>query len=281
MVRHKMIIRWTCCCLALLLSSIVMAAPPATESAERTRKDLDEIRKISTMIGSEVRNKANEKIAGLDDLVMASDGSIHYAVLSQGGVAGVGASHFAVPWSLFDVRHANGKWAVYLDSSKEALGKAPTFKDSAYKDLMNIEWVTRVHDFFYPRTGRETQTKVPAALPMVLRASKINDAKLKNTQDQDVGEVVELLLDRNYRAAYAIAGRGGVLGIGESYIPIPWSKLRMNYNRENTDITAVIDATKAQLEQAPLVKETTYATMLAPGFAGQVDRYFGVDSSKP
>jgi hypothetical protein len=281
MVRHKMIIRWTCCCLAFLLSSFVMAAPPATESSERTRKDLDEIRMMSTLLGSEVRNKANEKIAGLTDLVMASDGSIHYAVLSHGGVAGVGATHFAVPWELFEVRHANGKWAVYLDSSKEALAKAPTFKDSAYKDLMNIEWVTRVHDFFYPRTGRETHTKVPAALPMVLRASKIDDAKLMNTQDQNLGKVVDLLLDRHYRAAYAIVGHGGVLGIGESYIPIPWSKLRMSYNRENTDITAVIDATKAQLEKAPLVKEKTYATMVSPGFAGQVDRYFGVDTSKP
>jgi sporulation protein YlmC with PRC-barrel domain len=265
-----------------MLSSIGLAAQQPSGTAQRSRGDLDEIRKISTMLGAEVKNKANEKIAKLDDLVLASDGTIQYAIVSHGGLAGVGASYFAIPWGgRFDVRHVQGKWVVTLDMTQDALGKAPMLKDSAYKELMNADWVTRDHDYFYPRTERETRTRVPAALPMVLRASKINDAKLKNHQDQDVGEVVDLLLDRNYRAVYAIVGHGGVLGIGESYIPVPWSSLRLTYNRDTTGVTAVIDATKAKLEQAPLVKENSYATMLAPGFAGQVNRYFGVTEPRP
>lgn len=279
MVRRKMIIRVMCGFFALMLSSIGMAAQQVSEAAQRSRSDLDEIRKVSSLLDTDVMNRMNENIAGIEDLVLAPEGTIHYAVLSHGGIAGVGAKYFAVPWDLFDVKHVNGKWAVNLDMSKDALGKAPMFQDSSYKDLMKPEWVAKVHEYFHPRAGRET--RIPAALPMVLRATKINDAKLKNNQNQDVGELVELLLDRNYRAAYAIVGRGGVLGIGESYIPIPWSKLRMTYNRENTAVTAVIDATKQKLEQAPLVKEDTYATMLAPGFAGQVDRYFGVTHSAP
>lgn len=281
MMRHKMITLFSCCGLALMLSSIGMAAPPASETVQRSRGDLDEIRKVSTMLGTEVMNRANEKIARLEDLVLTSDGAIHYALMSHGGLAGVGASHFAIPWGLVELRHIKGKWTAHLDMTKDKLTKAPMCKDSSCKELMNAEWVTRVHDYFYPRTGRETQTRVPTALPMVLRASKIDKAKLKNNQNQSLGEVVDMLLDRNYRVAYAIVGHGGVLGIGESYIPVPWSSLRLTYNRETTDITAAIDATKAKLEKAPLVKDSTYSTMLTPGFAGQVDRYFAVSHTRP
>jgi sporulation protein YlmC with PRC-barrel domain len=273
MVRHKRIRELMYGCLVLMLAGIAMAAQQETETAKRTSADLDEIRKVSTLLDTDVMNKSNEKIAGIEDLVFAPEGTIHYAILSQGGVAGVGATYYAVPWDLFMVKHANGKWAVNLDTTKEILGKAPRFEDTSYKDLMKPEWVAKVHSYFRPNPDRETRS--PGAVSMVLRASKLNDAKLKNTQNQDVGELVELLLDRNYRAVFAIVGRGGVLGIGESYIPVPWSKLRLMYNKETTVITAMIDATKAQLEQAPLVKEDSYATMLAPGFAGQVDRYFG------
>lgn len=274
MVRRKLISELMCCCLALMLSSIGMAAQQVSESAQRSKSDLDEIRKVSKLLDTDVMNKANEKIAGLEDLVLAPEGTIQYAVLSQGGIAGVGSTYFAVPWDVFDVKHANGKWAFYLDMSKEALGKAPMLQDTSYKDLMKPEWVTKVHDYFHPRTERET--RIPPAVTMVLRATKIINAKLKNTQNEDLGKVEELLLDRNYRVAYAIIGHGGVLGIGESFIPVPWSKLRLTYNRETTAITPGIDATKAQLEKAPLVKGDNYATMLAPGFAEQVERYFGV-----
>ncbi len=80
--------------------------------------------------------------------------------------------------------------------------------------------------------------------------------------------------------AFAIIGHGGVLGIGESYVAVPWSKLRFIHKPETSTLTAVIDMTKDQLEKAPLVRGNDYETMLAPGFAGQVYRYFGVDDGR-
>ena len=40
------------------------------------------------------------------------------------------------------------------------------------------------------------------------------------------------------RAVFAIIRQGGVLGIGESFIPVPWSKLGFNVHR---DANAVIE----------------------------------------
>src|SRR5262249_40059674 len=115
----------------------------------------------------------------------------------------------------------------------------------------------------------------PRAIEVVLLATKIRAARLKNAQNEDLGKLEDLLLDRTYRVAFVIVGRGGVLGLGENYVPVPWSKLSLSSNQENAAVTAVLDATKAQLEKAPLVKGDNYATLLAPGFAEQVRRYFG------
>ncbi len=275
MVHHKTM-RFACC-LALMLSSVALAEQQERDSGGKSRANLDAIRKVSALLDADVMNRANEEIASVEDLVLTPEGRVQYAVLGSGGIAGVGASYTAVPWEALDVKFVNGKWAVNLDMTKEALAKAPKFQGENYRDLTNAEWVKRVHAFFRPRAEGTGQTG--RALQTVLRATKIVDATLKNARDESIGEVEELLLDREGRVAFAILGRGGVLDIGESFIPVPWSNLRLNYSREDTSVTAVIDITKERLEKAPLVKGDSYANLLDPKFREYVYKYFGATQS--
>jgi len=282
MLNRKWIASLACCVLFTWIGQPVAAAPQEGKAEPRPGSNLDAIRKVSQLLGTNVLNKANETIAQVADLALTPEGTVPYAILRHGGVAGVGAKYVAVPWEAMDARHLEGKWAVNLDMPKEALANAPTFQSDNFTELTNPEWVERVGRFFPARAdrsrqpGREATAHGPRPVQIVLLASKINDAKLRNNRNEDVGEVEDLLLDRNDRVAYAVIGRGGVLGIGESFVPVPWTKLRLNYDKQTNAITALIDATKQQLEQAPLVKGGSYSTLLAPGFTGQVDRYFGV-----
>ena len=109
----------------------------------------------------------------------------------------------------------------------------------------------------------------------MLLATKIRNSKLKNPQNEDLGKIEDLLLDRMHRVAFLIVGRGGALSVGEHYIPVPWSRLGINTNPENAAVTVAVDATEAQLERAPLVKGGNYATLLDRGFADEVRHYFG------
>ena len=160
------------------------------------------------------------------------------------------------------------------------------FQDDSYRELANPRWVTRSREFFGDKDAAAdlhaaaAQASSAATPQTVWRASKILDAKLKNPRDESLGDVDDLLLDHDDRAAFVIIGHGGVLGIGESYVAVPWSKLRFSHKPETSTLTAVIDMTKDQLEKAPLVRGNDYETMLAPGFAGQVYRYFGVDDGR-
>lgn len=272
------------CCIAVLLTATTVVAQQDTTSRRREPGDLDAIRKVSTLVGTDVMNSPNSKIAVVRDLVLSPDGTVLYAVLGWGGLAGVAETYTAAPFDALGVRNDDGKWAVNLDMTAEDLKKAPAMQSENCRELMDTQWVARIDQFFRPHAGAQENAQTSdhpvrrerQAVQRVLLATKIRSAKVKNGQNVDMGTVEELLLDRNYRAVFAIVGQGGVLGIGENFIPVPWSKLAFTVNREGNGISAMIDATKDQLEKAPLVKGSNYATLLAPGFAEAVRRYFGV-----
>jgi hypothetical protein len=269
---------------ALLLGAAAMAAQQRSAPTGAGRGDPDEIRRVSTLIGTHVVSRANIKIADIRDLVLSPGGAPLYAILGCGGVAGVGETYTALPFDVLEVRHVQGKWAVNLDMSVADINRAPAIQSENYRELTDPQWIARVNQFIQrhgesraqPNSGAGLAQREPRAVERVLLASKIRGAKLKNSQNEELGKIEDLLLDAMYRVEFVIVGRGGVLGIGETYIPVPWSKLGLTINAENAAVAAAIDSSKAQLEKAPIVKGDNYATLLAPGFAEQVRHYFGV-----
>ena len=221
--------------------------------------DLHAIRKVSTLIGTDVMNHTNTKIATLRDLALSRDGAVHYAIIGCGGVAGVGETYTAVPYDLLGVRNDDGKWSVNLDMTTENLKQAPTIKSENYHELLDPKWIKQVDQFVrihgdsahHPSRSSDVLEREHRSVERVLLATKIRSASVRNTGNQDLGRIEDLLLDRTDRVAFVIMARGGVLGIGENYIPVPWSKLSLGENRENAAVNVMIDATKSQLEKAP------------------------------
>jgi PRC-barrel domain len=269
------------CVAALVFGSAALGAQQTTEPE---RGELNEICKISTLIGTQVMNRADMKIADVRDLVLAADGGVRYAVLGHGGVAGVGETYTAAPFDCLDIHHVNGKWAVNLSMSAEDLKKAPVIQSENYREFTDPQWIARVHEFFCPRAESQAQPeqgshlaqREPRGIEPVLLATKIRGAKLKNAENEELGKVEDLLLNRTRHVVFAIIGRGGVLGVGETYMPVPWSKLNLSSDAKNAAVTVMINASKAHVEKAPLVKGDNYETLLAPGFAQEVRRYFQV-----
>jgi sporulation protein YlmC with PRC-barrel domain len=270
--------------MALALTPVSLWAQQQTTIVKSKPGDLDEIRKVSSLLGTDVMNHTSTKIANLRDLVVSGEGAIPYGILGFGGLGGVGETFTAVPYELLGVRLDEGKWSVNLDMTAEDLKKAPVIKSENYHELLDPQWISRVDQFVrtrvnlqnHPKRAAEAEQREHRIVDKVLLATKIRAASLKNPKNQELGKVEDLLIDRTDHIIFVILGRGGVLGIGESFIPVPWSRLAIGENRENAAITAVIDSTKAKLETAPLVKGDNYATLLAPGFADQVREYFGL-----
>ncbi len=83
----------------------------------------------SKLIGMTVYNKANEKVGEINDLIFSSDGKIADAIIGVGGFLGMGEKLVGVAFSdLQLVRDADGVMSVTINSTKEMLEGAPTFK---------------------------------------------------------------------------------------------------------------------------------------------------------
>jgi sporulation protein YlmC with PRC-barrel domain len=101
----------------------------------RQVEDMDKLRdwRGSKLIGSQVKDKAGQDIGKIEDLLVERDGRITHAVLSFGGLLGVGDRLYVVPWSTMRVeRRDKDNVTVMLDNvKKEELEKAPRYTERA------------------------------------------------------------------------------------------------------------------------------------------------------
>ena len=99
-----------------------------------------------------------------------------------------------------------------------------------------------------PTAGSDKRDASEKIEGRVCRATKLIDCNVKNTKGEKIGEVEDLIIDKDEGyVAYAILSFGGFLGVGEKLFAIPFSKVV----RTDDDTCVVADVTKAQLENAP------------------------------
>ena len=77
------------------------------------------------ILGKPVYNDKNERVGEVDDLIIAPDSSISYAMIGVGGFLGLGERQMAIPVSRF--KHSEGR-LVLPDATKEALQAMPSFQ---------------------------------------------------------------------------------------------------------------------------------------------------------
>ena len=98
-------------------------------------------------IGEPVVNRQNETVGTIVDVVVdIQDGSIRYAVLSFGGVMGVGNKLYAVPWRSLDFSPTENKLILKVD--KEKLKNAPGFDKDRWPDFGDDGWSRGVRTYY-------------------------------------------------------------------------------------------------------------------------------------
>jgi sporulation protein YlmC with PRC-barrel domain len=101
----------------------------------------------STIIGDTVRNRLGEDLGHIKELMLdVEDGRIAYAVLSFGGILGIGDKLFAVPWRALELRPEERTF--YLDVDKEQLENAPGFDKDNWPMTLDREFMTEVHSYY-------------------------------------------------------------------------------------------------------------------------------------
>ncbi len=101
----------------------------------------------STLVGDGVRNNAGEDLGKIHDIMIdLESGKIAYAVLSFGGVLGIGDKLFAIPWRLFSI--SQDEHAFILDFPREKLENAPGFDKDNWPDMTDPAWISNMQSFY-------------------------------------------------------------------------------------------------------------------------------------
>lgn len=100
-----------------------------------------------TLIGEDVSNQQDEDLGDIKEIMIdMRTGQVAYAVLSFGGVFGIGDKLFAVPWQSLQLDTANKRFL--LDVSKDHLKNAPGFDKDNWPDMASAEFSSRIHGFY-------------------------------------------------------------------------------------------------------------------------------------
>lgn len=101
----------------------------------------------SSIRGHAVRNLEGRKLGEIEDLVIdLASGTVAYAVLSFGGVLGVGEKLFAVPWNAMGLDLEER--CFVLDVDKEFLENAPGFDKNHWPDFASPLFRERHYTYY-------------------------------------------------------------------------------------------------------------------------------------
>lgn len=110
---------------------------------------VDDAYRVSTLKNMDVRDASNRDIGNVSELVFnLKDGTISYAALSFGSIAGLGGKLFALPFHAFKVNHtANDRYLV-LNVSEEKLRAAPGFDSNHWPNTADPNWSREIDQYY-------------------------------------------------------------------------------------------------------------------------------------
>jgi hypothetical protein len=121
----------------------------------------------STLAGNAVVNTQGEDLGKITEIMIdVTGGWIAYAVLSSGGLLGIGDKLHAIPWAalLLDVERQR----FVLDVDAERLKQAPGFDKEHWPTMADLRWANEVHAFYGQRRywqPPDNQTQTPWSPP--------------------------------------------------------------------------------------------------------------------
>ena len=123
-----------------------------------------------------------------------------------------------------------------------------------------------------PRINRLENAPNVDQLVQPLRAGDVIGSSLRNTQDEYLGEISDVVFDpEGHEITHALVEVGGFLGLGEEVVAVPRSALRVTEDLE----TFVVDMTQERFAEAPRLKDDILSQ---PDWQSANDTYFALDT---
>jgi sporulation protein YlmC with PRC-barrel domain len=100
-----------------------------------------------TLTGNKVVNLEKEDLGRIEHLMIdLESGRVGYAVLSFGGLPGMGDKLFAIPWSFLAVDTVEHRFILNVD--KELLKADPGFDKDHWPNMADHTWGSKVYTYY-------------------------------------------------------------------------------------------------------------------------------------
>jgi sporulation protein YlmC with PRC-barrel domain len=110
--------------------------------------------------------------------------------------------------------------------------------------------------------------------PALMGADTLIGDSVVNSQDEDLGDIKEIMLDMHSgKVAYAVLAFGGFLGMGEKLFAVPWQALHL----DTTNKRFVLNVPKERLKTAPGFNPDSWPDMSDIRWSEEVHSFYGTD----
>ena len=113
--------------LALLIGGAVGPASAAEEPSQFQTSVPSDALTIGSYYNQDVYDSQNNKIGDVKDILLDKEGRVSAVIVGVGGVLGIGEKDVAVPFNALKVAEKDGDRYLVMNTSKEALEKAPGY----------------------------------------------------------------------------------------------------------------------------------------------------------
>jgi sporulation protein YlmC with PRC-barrel domain len=221
--------------------------------------------RASKIIDQTVRNAQGEELGEVDDLIMSRNGKIKKVVLSVGGFLGVGDRLVAVPFKSLKI---DEKDEIVYNVTKQQLENHPVLNYRReglygyyYQPFYQFPAYSARREYRYPPPPPYGEPYAPFPprgkyrgefgpweweyFPERIRMSVMLNRTVLNNRGEEVGEIDDLIINRNGKVEQIILSVGVFLGIDEKLVAMPFKPLKV------TDLGIVYDVTMQELKNLP------------------------------
>lgn len=249
------------------------AATPASPTTDPSVRDgnaaqrAQHFMRASKLIGSKVRNQQGEELGKIEDLIVDTQNRrAHYAILSFGGIAGIGDKLFAYPVEMLS--RAPDSDELLLNIERARLERAPGFEKNAWPDWGVNSYRRGVDRYFGIDRGSESD--VPKL--RLIRASQLIGMRVEGKDGENVGEIEDVVVNTDDGRVPFI-----VIDFDKAWSPddklLPVSLQALSFPPEDFD-KAVLNETRERIEMQHGFAEKDWPDFNDPSYQREREALF-------
>lgn len=272
---------------SFLLASLAAARQNQNDGKRETRNTDDDVavkafyvewhkpatrtQKASDLIGKPVKNSKGENLGKIENLAIdPKAGRVLYAVLSFGGMMGVGDKNFAIPFNALelplDATH------FVMDVDKDRLKNAQGFDKNNWPNMADTRWARETFEYYGKHFVDTSEKSIPKPTGPWQKATDLIGKAIHNPQGENLGELDDIIVNPdNGRLILGVGAFGGFLGMGESLHAVPWTALELTTDYKNF----ILNVDRERLKNAPKFDKKKWPNWASEPVTREVYVFYG------